>query len=308
VRGSLSLAVALAALLAASQAIAAAPTPTLGRTVVVSPAGGVVTVTPKKARRATRLRTATVLPVGSTVDATRGKVKLTSARNSRGTLQTGVFNGAPFVVTQDRTGLTDLKLTGGDFSACATAIGSVHAAATPRRRLAGRAHGRFRTRGRNSSATVRGTSWVTTDACDGTSTLSQSGKVATKSLGQSFDLDPGEEITYFCNKFFVAPDTYCVFLLRAPAMGLWATGLLAITNETQYDLCVDGPGGEQRCTTYPLSAPDRVNFRTGIAACYVDRGPGTYVFHWRLAGMELFPPLDFTTPVAGLNAPCQHKP
>jgi ferric-dicitrate binding protein FerR (iron transport regulator) len=38
-------------------------------------------------------------------------------------------------------------------------------------------HGRFRTKGRYSSATVRGTRWTTSDLCDGTLTTVQRGTV-----------------------------------------------------------------------------------------------------------------------------------
>jgi ferric-dicitrate binding protein FerR (iron transport regulator) len=40
--------------------------------------------------------------------------------------------------------------------------------------------GRFRTRGRHSSATVRGTKWEMTDRCDGTLTTVARGKVAVR--------------------------------------------------------------------------------------------------------------------------------
>ena len=40
--------------------------------------------------------------------------------------------------------------------------------------------GRFRTRGRHSAATVRGTKWTTTDRCDGTLTTVARGKVAVR--------------------------------------------------------------------------------------------------------------------------------
>ena len=46
------------------------------------------------------------------------------------------------------------------------------------RRLWGKDHRRFRTHGRDSVATVRGTTWVTTDRCDGTLTKVTEGKVA----------------------------------------------------------------------------------------------------------------------------------
>ena len=69
-----------------------------------------------------------------------------------------------------------LRLVGGNFKAkCgtgnrATAGLSTQAKKTPVRRLWGKGKGRFRTRGRYSSGTVRGTNWITTDYCDGTDT------------------------------------------------------------------------------------------------------------------------------------------
>jgi hypothetical protein len=43
--------------------------------------------------------------------------------------------------------------------------------------LRGNASGRFRSRGRRSSATVRGTTWDTIDRCDGTLTRVKKGRV-----------------------------------------------------------------------------------------------------------------------------------
>ena len=69
-----------------------------------------------------------------------------------------------------------LRLVGGNFKAkCGTATRttaglSAQAKKTPVRRLWGKGKGRFRTRGRYSSGTVRGTNWITTDFCDGTDT------------------------------------------------------------------------------------------------------------------------------------------
>ena len=48
------------------------------------------------------------------------------------------------------------------------------------RRLRGSGKGRFRTRGRYSSATVRGTVWTVTDRCDGTLTKVTRGVVAVR--------------------------------------------------------------------------------------------------------------------------------
>src|SRR3954470_19825723 len=154
--------------LAAGPALAKSPKPKLGKTVVVKATAGSVLVKPRKGKRFKLKRNKLVaLAVGSTVDATNGKVKLTSARKSKGT-QSGEFSQGAFVVTQRKSdSLTDLKLTGGDFSGCTTSAAKPQVSAAAkrkkRRRVFGRAHGRFRTRGRNSSATVRGTDWLTED-------------------------------------------------------------------------------------------------------------------------------------------------
>ena len=120
----------------------------------------------------------TTVPVGAVIDATNGTVELTSVRDASGKTQTGTFWGGVFQVRQTRTQtVTELALTGGDFSTCpgkATRRGKVTASRNSRhtsriRRLWGRDRGgRFRTRGRNGSATVRGTRWLTEDRCDGT--------------------------------------------------------------------------------------------------------------------------------------------
>jgi ferric-dicitrate binding protein FerR (iron transport regulator) len=44
-------------------------------------------------------------------------------------------------------------------------------------------HGQFATKGRYSSATVRGTVWTTSDRCDGTLTTVQRGTVAVFDFG-----------------------------------------------------------------------------------------------------------------------------
>jgi hypothetical protein len=84
----------------------------------------------------------------------------------------------------DARGLTELRLKGSSFRRCgAGSDGSASAAQLSRqtiRRLRSNARGRFRTRGRNSSATVRGTIWDTIDRCDGTLTKVRRGRVAVR--------------------------------------------------------------------------------------------------------------------------------
>jgi hypothetical protein len=50
------------------------------------------------------------------------------------------------------------------------------------RQLWGNGKGRFRTRGNYSSATVRGTFWLTADRCDGTFTRVRQGVIEVRDL------------------------------------------------------------------------------------------------------------------------------
>ena len=134
------------------------------------------------------------IPVGSFLDTRRGTVELVSATGSGSKTQTGRFNAGLFQVLQSRArsqkGLTELRLKGSSFNRCRArgadaAAGGANAAQLSRRtirRLRATARGRFRTRGRHSAATVRGTVWITTDRCDGTLTHVKRGKVAVRDL------------------------------------------------------------------------------------------------------------------------------
>jgi hypothetical protein len=159
---------------------------------VVAPVAGVIKVQAPGHAGFTALTAGSSVPVGAVVDARAGTVQLTSAV-SGGKTQDGTFRGAMFQVRQRAkgTGMTDLVLRGGNFSACprrSQARG--HAAAVDRRKKPVRRlwgsdkRGRFRTHGRNSVATVRGTRWVTTDTCAGTRTTVTEGAVSVRDLGR----------------------------------------------------------------------------------------------------------------------------
>ena len=101
--------------------------------------------------------------------------------------QTGDFYSGLFQVRQSKKrrarGLTDLVMKGGSFKGCRAARATGARAALSRRRirrLRANARGRFRTSGRNSSATVRGTKWTVEDRCDGTLTAVQRGRVVVR--------------------------------------------------------------------------------------------------------------------------------
>jgi len=168
-----------AAALLASASAAPVPAPERGVAVVLEPVSGRVYVHPGGVRLYRRLRTAERLSVGTTVDAQEGSVRLTVARNDRGGRWRAVFSQGKFTVTQPAEGdpVTTLELTGPSFrDTCGEAAA---ARRKPRRvrRLWGDGHGRFRTAGRYSAATVRGTSWLVEDRCDGTLTRVKRGQV-----------------------------------------------------------------------------------------------------------------------------------
>ena len=126
------------------------------------------------------------IPVGSLLDTRKGTIRLTSARNTAGATQTADFAAGVFQVLQSRRraskGLTDLRLKGSSFRSCRARKSTKEASISRRskrriRRLRGNGRGRFRTRGRYSAATVRGTNWTTTDRCDGTLTQVKRGRV-----------------------------------------------------------------------------------------------------------------------------------
>ena len=134
------------------------------------------------------LEAGTELPVGVALDARRGKVNLSSS-GCRGGVQTGTFGGGVFAVRQPRSGCgrVDVYLRGGSFKSCARPArraGARRATASRTRRvrrLWGRdSGGKYRSHGRHSHATVRGTRWLTEDRCGGTLTRVTNGAVVVR--------------------------------------------------------------------------------------------------------------------------------
>ncbi len=132
-----------------------------------------------------RLTGATQIPVGSEVNSLRGSLKLVTATAKKGKTQSGTFRGAIFKLTQTTRGpskgLATLSLLESAFKGAPTyakctrkakATDASVAAVSTRvlQLLRASAHGKFRTSGRYSAATVRGTSWTVADRCDGTFT------------------------------------------------------------------------------------------------------------------------------------------
>jgi hypothetical protein len=168
-------------------ALAPAAPPALGESIAVAPQTGNVLVRLPGSSRNISLTDAASIPVGSIVDTRKGAVTLRSEVPGVGS-QTGTFRGGLFEVRQPvgGRGMTELVLRGA-IPTCTTGAGARAAASTgkrpPRRALWGRDdHGRFRTRGANSVATVRGTVWYVEDRCDGTLTRVSKGSVSVRDL------------------------------------------------------------------------------------------------------------------------------
>jgi streptogramin lyase len=136
------------------------------------------------------------LPVGTSIDTRRGRIALTTAARN-GEKQTGTFGGGVMQVRQPRRarGRVDIHLRGGDFSRCArparrarrsgVSANASYIRRDPVRRLWGRDRGgRFRTFGRHSQATVRGTRWLTADTCAGTLTVVKRGAVVVRDFAR----------------------------------------------------------------------------------------------------------------------------
>ena len=168
------------------------PPPVLGKSVDAAPVSGVVRVLVpgSGAHGFVALTAGRQLPVGTIFDTAGGVVSLTSGTAVRGVTQSGNFGGGLFRVGQNprERGLTEVALAslGSSTKTCQPAGGKARTAAkrklpkTVLNLLRADAKGRFRTRGRFSSATVRGTSWTTFDRCDGTLTTVARGVVTVR--------------------------------------------------------------------------------------------------------------------------------
>ena len=162
--------------------------PTRGRVLVKLPRGA--NVKGKWARAAQSrfvpLTEAKQLPVGTQMDTKRGSLALTSSKGPTGGVQTAEFYSGRFVVRQPKRerGMTEVRMSEPMKCTSSRRRGKVIASAARSRRLWGRGRGRFRTRGRRSAATVRGTTWLQKDTCATTTTVVREGTVIVKDFAK----------------------------------------------------------------------------------------------------------------------------
>jgi hypothetical protein len=149
--------------------------PAPGVIVGVSKVSGTVLFKEPDSSRFVPLTGVTEIPVGSQVDTTRGTIRLVAGLGG-GRTNRADFNDGLFKIAQKRArnAYMTLALEGGNFGVCRRRTLSVLSVDAKRkrpvRRLWGNGKGRFTTKGRYSSATVRGTHWLVQDRCDGTLT------------------------------------------------------------------------------------------------------------------------------------------
>ncbi len=166
--------------------------PTLGNTFNVSLVNGVVLI--KIHGVFVPLTELQQIPKNTVIDALHGTLSITTAAGGPGgahdaaakgkkkkvKTQSGTFGGAIFKLTQAHSGLATLTLVENAFTGAPSyATCKKHKAADASaaalssktlQLLHSSAKGKFRTSGRYSAATVRGTKWTIADRCDGTLT------------------------------------------------------------------------------------------------------------------------------------------
>jgi hypothetical protein len=170
------------------------PDPVVGVTANVAPVKPVVRIKAPGARAFVALSAPAQIRIGSLIDARKGRVRITIA-NGRGGFATADFYEGLFKLTQPKVKLgqfafANLLLNGGSFKGCPRApknpklAGAAKTKAKSKtrsvRHLWGDGTGSFRTVGRFSSATIRGTTWLTDDRCNGTLTKVTKGKIGVR--------------------------------------------------------------------------------------------------------------------------------
>jgi hypothetical protein len=160
--------------------------PVLGQSATIAAVSGTVLVQLPGAASSLSLDDTSTVPVGTSIDATAGTVKLTNVQDATGKLQTATFWGGSFTVRQTRgkSASTVLSLTAPMTCPKSARHLSALTADKPRiRQLWGKDNnGRFVTRGRSAVATVRGTLWLLRDTCAGTLVKVARGEVAVRDL------------------------------------------------------------------------------------------------------------------------------
>ena len=158
----------------------ATPQPRYGKSVVVRPTRGTVKVRPPGTKRYDAVDE---LPLGSSIDVRKGRVRLYAARDRAGRRQSAQFHAGVFRVVQ-RGGVIELQLRG-PVPTCGVPRARRSTAKKKRtRRLWGSGRGRFVRAGTTARRPVRGTTWLVEDRCRSILTRVEVGVVRVRDFGR----------------------------------------------------------------------------------------------------------------------------
>jgi DNA-binding beta-propeller fold protein YncE len=176
--------------------------PETGTSANVQPVDGTVKIKTPGSNQFIVLTDGSHIPIGSIIDVTKGTIDLTTTATDT-TTQTARFYAGVFKLTQPKSKnpVTELQLFGSNFKkACGTTGRRASASATKKkkvvRQLWGVGSGKFRTKGRYGSASIRGTQWLTQDRCDGTLIRVTEGTVTVRDLVKKKNVTVSAPKTY----------------------------------------------------------------------------------------------------------------
>jgi hypothetical protein len=166
--------------------LATLPPPVAGKRFNVSIRRGKVFVKIPPSKKFVELKDARQIPVGATFDTRKGRINLQMA-GAGGALELAWFYDGVFKVRQSKGSKPRTSLKMVESIRCGKARKATAAAKRKKkksRKLWGEGKGNFRTTGRFSSATVRGTKWLVTDRCGSTVTRVTEGSVKVRDFAK----------------------------------------------------------------------------------------------------------------------------
>jgi hypothetical protein len=167
---------------------AAAP-PRRGESIVIEPTSGTTTYREPGQVQPRPLTAETNVPVNTLIDAMNGRMGIESVNGAAD------FYGGKFVIREPKhQAVTQLWLAGPDPRDCTATTARVV------REVWGDGKGRFQTRGRYASATVRGTKWRVQDRCDGTRVTVVRGVVAVRDFARGRTVLVGAGQSYLARR------------------------------------------------------------------------------------------------------------
>ncbi len=157
---------AVVVLVAGPAGATAPPPPQLGKTANAAPVSGTTLYRVPGSQTFVPLTAETQIPLGTELDTTHGRVRLTFAIGYGKTEKADWWQGL-FLIGQSKTGKHVATQTLSGNLACPKRA-FAQESSKRKRRLWGKGKGRFRTKGIAASGAVRGTWWLTADSCAGT--------------------------------------------------------------------------------------------------------------------------------------------